>query len=87
MEKAVVTNSANKRAQATIKLRLARPEDLKIDDDTIKMGYPFWLRSSVDGTFDQRTYFIDQDTDLQEISDWLRLDMIYVAFHWKEEEQ
>ncbi|MHA7843826.1 MAG: hypothetical protein ACX93I_10935 [Winogradskyella sp.] len=61
-----------------IQLRKAEPEDLKLPDDTLKVGQPFWYKSLKDGTFDNKAYVMSYKMDLQEFSWQLQHGMIWV---------
>lgn len=61
-----------------VKLRLAEPEDLKVDARTLRYGQSFWLRSIQTKAFDNKAYIINQDTDPLELATWLKNKMIYV---------
>jgi|GEM_PF-6947749 len=71
---------------AQIKLRIAVPTDLKHNNFKLKTGFPYWQRSIKTGLFDQRTYFLSEDTDLYELATMLNLKMIYVAINWRDEQ-
>lgn len=74
----------------TVKMRLATSKDFNKEISVIgrngqwqpkkmpKYGQPYWLKSEVDGTFDNRNYQIDEDTDWTEFKDYLRRGMVYV---------
>ena len=68
----------SKTLEITIKVREATPEDLKIDDQTLKFGQPFWLKSMINGKFDNKAYIINGNTDPQDLASWLKNKMIYV---------
>lgn len=63
----------------TIALRLAEPEDLKIDNRNLRIGLPIWIRSMITGEFDNSPVILDEYTDPKEIAHWLYHKMIYVA--------
>lgn len=64
--------------EVKIMLRKAEPDDLKIDDKTLRFGTPYWIRSMKTGKFDNRHYIINADTDVSELAQYLMNDMIYV---------
>lgn len=72
---------------ANVKLRKALPNDLKINNQQLKIGYPYWQRSVQTGDFDQRTYFLSEHTDPFELKHQLDNEMIYVAVNWEEDEK
>lgn len=70
--------NSNPIVEVPVKLRLAEPADLKADDKTLKFGQPYWLKSSIDGKFDNKAYILSINTDPSEIKNWLERNMIYV---------
>jgi hypothetical protein len=66
------------KTQVHIKLRKATPEDLKVDDKTLKLGQPFWYKSLKTGEFSNQAYFITNDIDVHELSWQLDHGMIWV---------
>ncbi len=84
-EIAEIIKSTEGVVSASILLREARPEDLKLNDQKLKMGYPYWLKSMHTGEFDQRTYFLCEETDTYELAIQLRHKMVYVAKNWRED--
>ena len=81
----VETETGSEVFTATIKLRKATPEDLKKNSTELKYGYPYWLRSTKTGKFDQRTYFLAEHTDPYDLAMYLNLGMIYVPVNWEDE--
>lgn len=79
-----------------VKMRLATSKDFNKEISVIgrngqwepkkmpKYGQPYWLKSEVDGTFDNRNYQIDEYTDWKEFKDYLRRDMVYVPLSYFE---
>lgn len=70
---------------ATIQVRLATPEDLKklvfIENKKTYMlnfGLPYLLKSMITKEF-EGWYQISEHTDANDIAEWLKNDMIYVA--------
>jgi hypothetical protein len=70
-----------------IQLRPAEASDLKSDNMTLKQGVCFWLKSIKTGSFDNKHYIINQDTDPFELKYWLDQKMIYVPISdiWMED--
>jgi hypothetical protein len=64
-----------------IKLRKAKPEDLKINDQTLRIGQPFWYKSLQSGKFSNHAYFITNDIDLYELKWQLEHGMIWVPIN------
>ena len=67
-----------------VKVRLATPEDLMVDDRTMNYGQVFWLRSMLTGEFQNQPMKITQHTDPKDIAEWLKFKMIYVPVRWSE---
>ncbi len=79
-----------------IKMRLAKTSDFRIEvsqpnDKGVwetkiepKYGQPYWLKSQVDGSFDNRNYQISEDTDWSVFKDYLRREMVYVPLSYFE---
>lgn len=70
---------------ATIKVRLAKPTDLKKiavsngkKQYVLNIGLPYLLKSMVTKKF-EGWYLLSKDTDANDIAEWLKNDMIYVA--------
>lgn len=64
--------------EVTIKLRLADAYDLKLDNRTLKVGQPFWVKSMITGKFDNKPEIITPATNTDELAAWLANNMIYV---------
>lgn len=74
-----------------IKMRLGSREDFRVEDTFInssglletkynpKYGQPYWLKSVKTGEFDNRNYFLSEDTDFSEFKTQLQLKMVYIA--------
>ncbi|MCQ0110305.1 hypothetical protein [Zhouia amylolytica] len=60
-----------------VELKLADPEDLKLDNRNLKIGQPYWLKSSITGNF-EGCYIINEETDPFEVLNWLKNEMIYI---------
>lgn len=60
----------------TINIRPASPEDLKKDSKNLRVGQVYWLKSNIEEVF-EGPYFIDENTDPNEIYIWLKNEMIY----------
>jgi len=70
--------------EVVIKLRKARPDDLKTDAKNLKFGQAIWLRSQQTGHFMAGPLRITRDIDIVELTEWLRNEMIYVPVQWHE---
>lgn len=85
--------------EVSIKMRLGKAEDFKVEVNELnnegfleekikpKYGQPYWLKSEVDGTFDNRNYQITEDMDKDdwdEFRDYLRKEMVYVPLSYFE---
>lgn len=81
--------------EVSIKMRLGKADDFKVEytdfsgpkpilKEKLKIGQPYWLRSQVDGSFDNRNYIITEDTDTHEFADYLTRKMVYVPLSYFE---
>lgn len=85
--------------EVSIKMRLGKAEDFKVEVNELnnegfleakikpKYGQPYWLKSEVDGSFDNRNYQITEDMDKDdwdEFRDYLRKEMVYVPLSYFE---
>jgi len=78
--------------EVTLELILALPEDLKEFDSwailadgarerkmRLRTGVIFWLRSMVTLQIGSTPYILNDRTDLNELAEWLKNDMVYIA--------
>ena len=64
--------------EVQIKLRVATQDDLKVDDENLKVGQPFWYKSLQSGEFSNKAYIVSYDMNLDELKWQLDNGMIWV---------
>ena len=86
---ATTTNKTESFLEVSIKLRKAtshdfRKEITKNNNGSIEISYepkygqPYWVKSIKTSQLDNRNYQITEDTDWEELKQYIRLEMLYV---------
>lgn len=75
--------------EVPIKLRQAQGRDFKTEvfkregdmvtkENAPRIGQPYWLRSTIEGRVDNKPYLISEETNWEELREYLKLGMVYI---------